>query len=59
MKASQLFEHTAYGPDTLKVLFQAFDEAWKKIASSVGDDAQAIEKNASRARVNCALARDR
>jgi hypothetical protein len=32
-----------YDPDTLKVLFQAFDEVWTTLAPRYGDDQPAIE----------------
>jgi hypothetical protein len=43
MKARQLISGASYGPDTLKVLYQAFDEAWASIAANFGNDPQAIE----------------
>ena len=32
-----LLENASYGPDTLKLLGQAFDEAWQEIAGNYGD----------------------
>ena len=32
-----LLESTIYGPDTIKLLGQAFDEAWQEIAGNYGD----------------------
>jgi hypothetical protein len=43
MKARQLIADSSYGPDTLKVLFQAFDEAWKVVAPQTGQDEMAVE----------------
>ena len=43
MKARQLIADSSYGPDTLKVLFQAFDEAWKEIAPRTSQDEVAVE----------------
>ena len=43
MKASQLIADSSYGPDSLKVLFQAFDEAWKEIAPRTSQDEVAVE----------------
>lgn len=43
MKARQLIGGASYGPDELKVLFKAFDDAWEGLAARVGDDPQAIE----------------
>ena len=30
MEARQLIDRASYGPETLEVLFQAFDAAWKE-----------------------------
>jgi hypothetical protein len=43
MKARQLIGSASYGPDQLRVLFEAFDQAWDAIAAGVGDDPSAIE----------------
>jgi hypothetical protein len=32
MKARALISAASYGPDTLKIIFQAFDAAWTEIA---------------------------
>ena len=42
MKARQLIGSASYGPDHLKVLFQAFDEAWDRISAHF-DNPSAIE----------------
>ena len=34
MKARQLISDCAYGPETLKVLFKAFDDAWEEIEAN-------------------------
>jgi hypothetical protein len=34
MKARQLIQEKGYGPEKLKVLFQAFDDAWSEIAGN-------------------------
>ena len=39
MKARQLIDGASYGPDTLKVICQAFDEAWPTIAGNFGTGA--------------------
>jgi hypothetical protein len=44
MKARRLIDNAAYGPETLKVITQAFDEAWLMIAGNFGNDPQDIEK---------------
>jgi hypothetical protein len=38
MKACQLIDGTSYGPETLKAIGQAFDEAWLTIAGNFGKD---------------------
>jgi hypothetical protein len=43
MKARQIVESGSFGPETLKVAYQAFDEAWQCIASSIGNDPVSIE----------------
>lgn len=43
MKAKQLLENASYGPETLKIACQAFDEAWAEVAGNFGDDPQTIE----------------
>jgi hypothetical protein len=43
MKARQLIGSASYGPDQLKVLFEAFDQAWEAMAVDVEDDPAAIE----------------
>lgn len=34
MKARQLIGESSYGPEVLKVLYQAFDQAWAEVAPS-------------------------
>jgi hypothetical protein len=43
MKARQLIGKGSYGPDALKVLCEAFDEAWEDIAGSFGANTLAIQ----------------
>jgi hypothetical protein len=52
MKAQQLIDSAAYGPETLKAMGQAFDEAWLTIAGNFNDP-QSIE--AARLRLADAL----
>jgi hypothetical protein len=60
VKARQLIGNASYGPDVLKVLYQAFDEAWARLAPSCGSDPQAIEAARTQlADVILALAKDR
>lgn len=42
-KARQLIAGASYHPDTLKIITQAFDEAWSSIAGNFAEDAQSIE----------------
>jgi hypothetical protein len=44
MKARQLIDGTSYGPDALKALGQAFDEAWASIAGNFGDEPLDMEQ---------------
>ena len=43
MKAHELIGGMALGPEALKVIGQAFDEAWLEIAGNFGRDPQEIE----------------
>jgi hypothetical protein len=43
MKARRLIQNASYGPDQVKALGQAFDDAWKRIAPSVSSRPQDIE----------------
>jgi len=40
----QLIEGAQYGPEALKVIGQAFDEAWLDIAGDFGDDQPNVDK---------------
>jgi len=53
MKARALIDGASYGPDALKVMGQAFDEAWSTIAGNFGSDPHDIEK--ARLRLAAAL----
>ena len=43
MNARHLIEGASFGPDALKALGQAFDEAWKEIAANFGNEPAEIE----------------
>jgi hypothetical protein len=43
MKARQLIGTSSFAPDQLRVLFEAFDQAWDAVAPSVGHDPASIE----------------
>lgn len=59
MKARQLIGSAAYGPEQLKVLFDAFDQAWDAVAAGAGDDPGYIEAARLRlANIVLSLARD-
>jgi hypothetical protein len=45
MKAQQRLNGASYGPETMKVITQAFDAAWAEIANEVEDNRVAIEAN--------------
>ena len=44
MKARQMVDGASYGPEALKAMGQAFDEAWSEIAGNFGNDPHDIEK---------------
>jgi len=59
MEARRLIGSASYGPDTLKALFQAFDEAWAVLAPRYGNDAPAISAGRIRlANIVLSLARN-
>jgi hypothetical protein len=43
MEARRLIQRASYGPDALKVIGQAFDEAWASIEPNFGSDPVTIE----------------
>ena len=43
MKARLLIDGASFGPDALKTVGQAFDDAWDEIAANFGLDPQAID----------------
>jgi len=43
MRARQLIDSASYGPEALKAIGQAFDEAWREIAGNFGNDPRDIE----------------
>jgi hypothetical protein len=43
MKARSLIDGASFGPDALKAIGQAFDEAWKQIAGNFGNEPTVIE----------------
>ena len=55
MKSHHLIDGASFGPDALKVIGQAFDEAWAQIAGNFAGDPVAIE-SARAALANAILA---
>ena len=43
MKARHLVGSASFGPETLKGIIQAFDDAWNSIAANIGNNPLAIE----------------
>jgi hypothetical protein len=43
MKARQLIGGAAFPPDQLKVIFEAFDDAWDEVAADVSTRSTAVE----------------
>ena len=44
MRARRLIENSTYDPETLHLLFQAFDEAWCEIAGHFNNEPKEIEQ---------------
>jgi len=43
MQPRQIARPASFGPDELRVIFKAFDDAWSEIAPKVGTDPDAVE----------------
>jgi len=43
MKARKLIDGAAFGPDVVRALGQAFDEAWTQIADNFGSEPKVVE----------------
>ena len=43
MKARRLIDGAAFGPETLKAVGEAFDQAWAQIAGNFGNDPLEVE----------------
>jgi hypothetical protein len=43
MKARKLINGASFGPDAMKAIGKAFDDAWLEIADNFGSDPQQIE----------------
>jgi len=44
MKARSIISSAAFGPETLNVLYRAFDEAWASVAGNFGDDPSVVDR---------------
>jgi hypothetical protein len=44
MKAREMLDGASYGPDALKTIGLAFDQAWETIAGNFGEDPHDIER---------------
>jgi hypothetical protein len=43
MKARDLINGSSFGPEAVKAMGQAFDQAWNEIAGNFGNDPKAVE----------------
>jgi hypothetical protein len=43
MQPRRIARVTSFGPDDLRVIFKAYDDAWSEIAPKVGTDPRAVE----------------
>jgi hypothetical protein len=43
MQPRRIARVTSFGPDDLRVIFKAYDDAWSEIAPKVGTDPKAVE----------------
>lgn len=43
MQPRQMVRPASFGPDALKVIYKAYDDAWKEIAPKVSTDPAAVE----------------
>src|SRR5215467_8660740 len=48
VESRQLIEGAAHGPEALKIIGQAFDEAWRDIAGNFGSDSPDVERARNR-----------
>jgi len=48
MGSPRPIDGVSYGPEALKVIGQAFDEAWHDIAGNFGDDSPDVERARNR-----------
>jgi hypothetical protein len=43
MKARRLIDGASFGPETIKAMGEAFDQAWAEVAGNFGNDSSQIE----------------
>ena len=43
MQPREIARPTSFGPDDLKVIFKAYDDAWREIAPKIGTDPVDVE----------------
>ena len=43
MRARQIIFGAKYSPEALSILFQAFEQAWEKVAPHFGDQARTVD----------------
>jgi hypothetical protein len=43
MRVREVFESATYGPDQIKIMSEALETVWVRIAPSIGPDPQAVE----------------
>ena len=59
MQMRRIFAGASFGPDALRVLFQAYDEAWATLVPRYGNDQPAIDAGRLRlANIMLALMRE-
>ena len=59
-KASRLFANASFDPSALKMIGEAFDEAWASIGNSIGSDPVSVDAARTRlANIMLGLAKDR
>jgi hypothetical protein len=56
VKARQLIASASYGPDRLRAISKAFDDAWEQIAPTISTRAEAVDARMKLAKVVLTLA---
>ena len=55
MKARRVIESSLYEPQTLEVLFRAFDDAWSEIADHFGNEPRSVQEARARLAHACLI----